>query len=154
VAEAVQGTVARRRKADKVARVFCESERDLPRAPTIASIWRKHVRFGRHAVADGVRWVVNAGFSCLCTLDRSASFAPPWRPPFVTALEPTDRCHLNGLAMEGGRPRYVTALVASLSITLASAAESGRGPESTNSVASRPRSDSSLCSSQFECSHA
>jgi uncharacterized protein (TIGR03032 family) len=55
-------------------------------------------------------WVVNTRFSCLCTLDRSASFAPRWRPPFVTALEPTDRCHLNGLAMVDGRPRYVTAL--------------------------------------------
>src|SRR3954453_17538156 len=55
-------------------------------------------------------WVVNTRFSCLCTLDPSASFAPRWRPPFVSALEPTDRCHLNGLAMEGGRPRYVTAL--------------------------------------------
>jgi uncharacterized protein (TIGR03032 family) len=55
-------------------------------------------------------WVVNTRFSCLCTLDDSASFAPKWRPPFVTALEPTDRCHLNGLGMVDGRPRYVTAL--------------------------------------------
>jgi uncharacterized protein (TIGR03032 family) len=55
-------------------------------------------------------WVVNTRFSCLCTLDGSASFAPRWRPPFVSALEPTDRCHLNGLGMEDGRPRYVTAL--------------------------------------------
>ncbi len=60
--------------------------------------------------ADGALWVVNTRFSCLCTLDRSASFAPRWRPPFVTALEPTDRCHLNGLGMVDGRPRYVTAL--------------------------------------------
>jgi uncharacterized protein (TIGR03032 family) len=60
--------------------------------------------------AGGALWVVNTRFSCLCTLDGSASFAPQWRPPFVTALEPTDRCHLNGLGMEGGRPRYVTAL--------------------------------------------
>ena len=58
----------------------------------------------------GELWVVNTRFSCLCTLDRSASFTPRWRPPFVTALEPTDRCHLNGLAMVDGRPRYVTAL--------------------------------------------
>ncbi len=58
----------------------------------------------------GELWVVNTRFSCLCSLDRSASFAPRWRPPFVTALEPTDRCHLNGLAMVDGRPRYVTAL--------------------------------------------
>jgi uncharacterized protein (TIGR03032 family) len=55
-------------------------------------------------------WAVNTRFSCLCTLDRSASFTPRWRPPFVSALEPTDRCHLNGLAMVEGRPRYVTAL--------------------------------------------
>jgi uncharacterized protein (TIGR03032 family) len=60
--------------------------------------------------AGGELWVVNTRFSCLCTLDRSASFTPRWRPPFGRALEPTDRCHLNGLAMEGGRPRYVTAL--------------------------------------------
>jgi uncharacterized protein (TIGR03032 family) len=55
-------------------------------------------------------WFVNTRFSCLCTLDPSYSFAPRWRPPFVSALEPTDRCHLNGLAMADGRPRYVTAL--------------------------------------------
>ncbi|WP_165230642.1 TIGR03032 family protein [Aquisphaera insulae] len=55
-------------------------------------------------------WVVNTRFSCLCTLDGSASFAPRWRPPFVSALDPTDRCHLNGLGMVDGRPRYVTAL--------------------------------------------
>ena len=60
--------------------------------------------------AGGELWVVNTRFSCLCTLDGSASFTPRWRPPFVSALEPTDRCHLNGLGMVDGRPRYVTAL--------------------------------------------
>ena len=60
--------------------------------------------------ADGALWVVNTRFSCLCTLDPSASFTPRWRPPFVSELEPTDRCHLNGLGMVDGRPRYVTAL--------------------------------------------
>jgi uncharacterized protein (TIGR03032 family) len=55
-------------------------------------------------------WVVNTRFSCLCTLDASASFTPRWRPPFVSALEPSDRCHLNGLGMVNGKPRYVTAL--------------------------------------------
>ena len=66
-----------------------------------------------HEMAWGARgelWVVNTRFSCLCTLDGSASFAPKWRPPFVSELEPTDRCHLNGLGMVDGRPRYVTAL--------------------------------------------
>jgi uncharacterized protein (TIGR03032 family) len=60
--------------------------------------------------AQGELWVVNTRFSCLCTLDRSASFTPRWRPPFVSELEPSDRCHLNGLGMVDGRPRYVTAL--------------------------------------------
>src|SRR6516225_782118 len=55
-------------------------------------------------------WFVNTRFSCLATIDPSASFAPKWRPPFVSKLEPSDRCHLNGLAMHDGAPRYVTAL--------------------------------------------
>ena len=33
--------------------------------------------------ADGELWVVNTRFSCLCTIDKSASFTPRWRPPFV-----------------------------------------------------------------------
>ena len=55
-------------------------------------------------------WVVNTRFCCLCTLDADHSFAPRWRPPFVSALAPEDRCHLNGLGMVDGRPKYVTAL--------------------------------------------
>lgn len=55
-------------------------------------------------------WVVNTRFSCLCTLHSDYSFVPRWRPPFVTALAPEDRCHLNGLALVDGEPRYVTAL--------------------------------------------
>jgi uncharacterized protein (TIGR03032 family) len=59
---------------------------------------------------DGELWVVNTRFGCLCTLDAAHSFHPRWRPPFVSALAPEDRCHLNGLGMVQGRPRYVTAL--------------------------------------------
>ena len=59
---------------------------------------------------DKQLWIVNTRFSCLCTLDGEHSFVPRWRPPFVTALSPEDRCHLNGLAMVNGRPKYVTAL--------------------------------------------
>ena len=55
-------------------------------------------------------WIVNTLFSCLCTLDEEFNFVPRWRPPFVSALAPEDRCHLNGLAMADGQPRYVTAL--------------------------------------------
>jgi uncharacterized protein (TIGR03032 family) len=55
-------------------------------------------------------WVVNTRFSCLCTLHPDYSFVPRWRPPFVTAFTADDRCHLNGLAIVAGRPKYVTAL--------------------------------------------
>ena len=54
--------------------------------------------------------MVNTRFCCLCTLDAEHSFYPRWRPPFVSALAPEDRCHLNGIAMVDGRPKYVTAL--------------------------------------------
>ena len=55
-------------------------------------------------------WIVNTLFSCLCTISPAYSFVPRWQPPFITRLAAEDRCHLNGLAMERGRPRYVTAL--------------------------------------------
>jgi uncharacterized protein (TIGR03032 family) len=55
-------------------------------------------------------WIVNTRFSCLARLDVESSFLPRWRPPFITELEPSDRCHLNGLAMVDGKPKYATAL--------------------------------------------
>jgi uncharacterized protein (TIGR03032 family) len=55
-------------------------------------------------------WIVNTLFSCLSALHPNYSFAPRWRPPFISALRPEDRCHLNGLAVVNGQPRYVTAL--------------------------------------------
>jgi uncharacterized protein (TIGR03032 family) len=55
-------------------------------------------------------WLVNTLFSCVAALHPVYSFAPRWRPPFVSALRPEDRCHLNGMAVVDGRPRYVTAL--------------------------------------------
>src|SRR5262249_55443311 len=33
------------------------------------------------------------------TRSNQHSFQPRWRPPFVTALAPEDRCHLNGLGL-------------------------------------------------------
>ena len=38
--------------------------------------------------------MVNTLFSCLAALHPVYSFAPRWRPPFVSALRPEDRCHL------------------------------------------------------------
>lgn len=59
---------------------------------------------------DGSLVGVNTLFSCLFRLDDQFSFVPTWRPPFVSALAPEDRCHLNGMAVVDGSPKYVTAL--------------------------------------------
>lgn len=53
---------------------------------------------------------VNTRYSCLATPDRTHSFRPIWKPPFISKLAGEDRCHLNGLAMDKGEPAYVTAV--------------------------------------------
>lgn len=60
------------------------------------------------AWGDEGLWVVNSTFSCLATLSPDHSFVARWRPPFITELVPEDRCHLNGMAMQDGKPKYVT----------------------------------------------
>jgi uncharacterized protein (TIGR03032 family) len=55
-------------------------------------------------------WFVNTRFSCLCTRSNIHSFVPRWKPPFISALAPEDRCHLNGLCVVEGQPAFVTAL--------------------------------------------
>lgn len=61
---------------------------------------------------DGARRpiFVNTLYGCLATISDTASFRPLWQPKFLTALAPEDRCHLNGLAMDGERPAFVTAV--------------------------------------------
>lgn len=59
---------------------------------------------GEHLIA------VNTLFSCLVRNSQRLSFEPIWKPEFITELKPEDRCHLNGLAMKGENPKYVTAL--------------------------------------------
>lgn len=55
-------------------------------------------------------WIVNSLFSCLCTLHADYSFVPRWRPTFISQLAGEDRCHLNGLCLKDGLPRYATAM--------------------------------------------
>ncbi len=62
------------------------------------------------AWAGDTLWGVNTRFSCLCTFDMHHSFRPAWTPYFISDLQPEDRCHLNGMVLEDGTPRYVTAL--------------------------------------------
>ena len=66
-----------------------------------------------HEVAvdgEGRPVFVNTSFSCLATLDPVQSFRPIWKPPFITELAREDRCHMNGLGMLDGKPKYVTAV--------------------------------------------
>jgi uncharacterized protein (TIGR03032 family) len=53
---------------------------------------------------------VSTLYSCLATLSERYGFKPFWKPPFISELVAEDRCHLNGMAMENGRPRYVTSV--------------------------------------------
>jgi uncharacterized protein (TIGR03032 family) len=62
------------------------------------------------AWVQGELWFVNTRFSCLAVRSEQYSFVPRWRPPFITALAPEDRCHLNGMCVRDGAVRYVTAL--------------------------------------------
>jgi Domain of unknown function (DUF4915) len=53
---------------------------------------------------------INTLFSCLATVSPTHSFVPLWQPPFISKLAAEDRCHLNGLAMVDGKPKYVTSV--------------------------------------------
>jgi uncharacterized protein (TIGR03032 family) len=59
---------------------------------------------------DGRLVFVNTLFNCLATADDKYSFRPLWKPTWISKLAPEDRCHLNGLAMRDGKPRYVSAV--------------------------------------------
>lgn len=50
----------------------------------------------------------NTLFSCLSKASVTHSFKPIWKPLFISKFAAEDRCHLNGLAMEKGEPRYMT----------------------------------------------
>jgi uncharacterized protein (TIGR03032 family) len=56
---------------------------------------------------------VNTQFSCLARADGTQSFAPIWKPPFISMLMPEDRCHLNSFATDENRVRYATAFAES-----------------------------------------
>jgi hypothetical protein len=71
------------------------------------------IRAHEMAWAGDELWIVNTLFSCLCTLHPDYSFVPRWQPRFISALAPEDRCHLNGLALLDGKPKYVTVMAES-----------------------------------------
>lgn len=57
---------------------------------------------------DGL-YAVNTSFSCIIKIDENYSFTPVWKPPFISKIASEDRCHLNGMCVENGKPKYVTA---------------------------------------------
>lgn len=52
---------------------------------------------------------VSTLFNCLATVSDKHSCRPLWKPAFISKVINEDRCHLNGLAMVEGKPKYVTA---------------------------------------------
>ncbi|MEO1263738.1 MAG: TIGR03032 family protein [Bacteroidota bacterium] len=57
---------------------------------------------------DGL-YAVNTSFSCIIKIDDEYSFTPCWKPPFISKIVSEDRCHLNGMCMKDGQPKYVSA---------------------------------------------
>lgn len=57
---------------------------------------------------DGNVVFANTMFSCAAGVSIEYSFAPVWRPPFITRVVPEQRCMLNGLATDGEQVRYAT----------------------------------------------
>ena len=77
----------------------------MPRATYYSSYLDIHdLEFG-----NGELYAVNTSFSCIVKIDKNYSFTPVWKPNFITELASEDRCHLNGMAMKDGHPKYATA---------------------------------------------
>ncbi len=95
-----------------------ELAKHYPNKPNIYdSLWLPRITFytgqvDMHDIAfgkDGL-YAINTSFSTLCKINGHYNFIPIWQPPFINQLVSEDRCHLNGLVMENGLPKYVTAL--------------------------------------------
>lgn len=78
----------------------------LPRMTYYTGLVDMHdVAFGD----DGI-YGVNTSFSCICKIDGNYNFTPVWKPPYIKEVAPGDLCHLNGMVVLNGKPKYVTAL--------------------------------------------
>lgn len=54
-------------------------------------------------------YAVNTLFSCIVKIDDNFNFTPIWKPTQIDHIVPEDRCHLNGMALLNGLPKYATA---------------------------------------------
>ncbi len=60
--------------------------------------------------ADGLPIFASTLFNSIGTVAPGYNFEPIWKPDFIDRFVPEDRCHLNGMALEDGEARYVTAV--------------------------------------------
>jgi uncharacterized protein (TIGR03032 family) len=68
-------------------------------------------------VTDNGIFYCSALFNCICKASTEKSFELYWKPPWISYsivndrkfLAQEDRCHLNGMCIVDGFPRYVTA---------------------------------------------
>ncbi|QTN38283.1 TIGR03032 family protein [Cryomorphaceae bacterium] len=58
--------------------------------------------------SDQGLFAVNTLFSSLIQIDGEYNYSTYWKPPFISELASEDRCHLNGMAMENGLPKYAS----------------------------------------------
>ncbi|MDX8389294.1 MAG: TIGR03032 family protein [Mariprofundaceae bacterium] len=93
-----------KRRDEEIAKIKKADALYLPRIALTTGMINIHdIAWGNEGL-----WVVNSTFSCLATLAPDHSFVARWKPHFITDLAPEDRCHLNGMAMKDGKPKYVT----------------------------------------------
>ena len=78
----------------------------LPRASWyVGDVQPRAVGFGKNGPM-----FVNTRCSCLAEPSFQYHFESCWQPPFVTALDPEDRCHPSGLGTADGEAAFMTLL--------------------------------------------
>jgi len=60
---------------------------------------------------DGTLYFINTIYNCICTTSEEYDFVPYWKPPYISSISFGDRCHLNGMAMVDGKPKYASVCV-------------------------------------------
>ncbi|WP_051536178.1 TIGR03032 family protein [Marinilabilia salmonicolor] len=78
----------------------------LPRA----SFYTGNLALHDMEFVNGKLLAVNTQFSSVSEIKSESNFVSVWQPPFISDLQPEDRCHLNGMAVAGGQIKYLTAL--------------------------------------------
>lgn len=95
-----------------------ELAKTYPNAPdTYDALYMPRIKYYTGVVdIHDVHWAgdemlgINTSFSCLVKLDKNYNFTPIWQPHFISDLVAEDRCHMNGLVIEGDKAKYITAL--------------------------------------------